>query len=79
MLKEIDANTSLESNEIILSRVGSVHDYRRVLDLMIGFIDTLYTPLGTTGNYSAISNLQFTVTHVLGLSVFTSRILATGL
>jgi hypothetical protein len=41
-------------------------DYKRVLDGMIEFIDTLYTPLGTTGNYSAIADLhtlQFTVTH----------------
>jgi hypothetical protein len=56
--------------------------YRRVLDWMIRFIDTLYTPLGTTGNYSATADLhtlQFTVTHALGFSLFTSRILATDL
>jgi hypothetical protein len=49
---------------------------------MIGFLDTLYTPFGTTGNWSAITDLrtlQFTVTHALGFTVFTSRILATGL
>jgi hypothetical protein len=49
---------------------------------MIGFIDTFYTQLGTTGNYSSIADLhtlQFTVTHALGFSVFTSRILATDL
>jgi hypothetical protein len=47
---------------------------------MIGFIDTLYTPLGTKSNYSAISDLhtlRFTVTHALGFSVFAIRILAT--
>jgi hypothetical protein len=37
-------------------------------------------PLGTTSNYSAIADihtLQFTVTHTLGFSVFTSCILTT--
>jgi hypothetical protein len=40
--------------------------YKRVLHWMTAFIDTLYTPLGTTGNYTAIADLhtlQFTVTH----------------
>jgi hypothetical protein len=49
---------------------------------MIGFIDTLYNHFGSTRNYSAIADLrtlQFTVTHALGFSVFTSRILATDL
>jgi hypothetical protein len=54
----------------------------QVLDWMIWFIDILYIQLGTTGNYTAIvvlHTLQFTVTHELGFSVFTSRILATDL
>jgi hypothetical protein len=41
---------------------------------MIGFIDTSYTALGTTGNYSAIANLrtlQFTAANTQGFSVFT--------
>jgi hypothetical protein len=45
---------------------------RRGIIWRIGFIDTLYTPFGTTGNYSAIVDLhtlQFTVTHTLGFSV----------
>jgi hypothetical protein len=49
---------------------------------MIGFIDNLLTQLGTKGNYSVIAGLfilQFTVTHALGFSVFTSHILATDL
>jgi hypothetical protein len=49
---------------------------------MIGFIDTSYMPLGTTGNYSALADLhdlEFTVAQTLGFSVFTSRILATDL
>jgi hypothetical protein len=36
---------------------------------MIGFIDTLYTKLGTTGNYSALADLHtfhFTFSHALG-------------
>jgi hypothetical protein len=56
--------------------------YRRDLEWMIGFIDTLYTPIGTTGNYSVIADLhtlKFTVTYELGFSVFTNRILATDL
>jgi hypothetical protein len=58
---------------------GLCATYRQVffLDWMIGFIDT---KPGTTGNYSAITDLhtsQFIVTHTLGFSVFTSRILAT--
>jgi hypothetical protein len=55
---------------------------RRVLDWMIGFIDTLFTRLGTTGNYSAITilhTLQFAATQALGFSVFASRIPATDL
>jgi hypothetical protein len=47
---------------------------RWILDWTIGFIDTLYIPLRTTGNYSAIAIL-----HALGFSVLTSRILATDL
>jgi hypothetical protein len=55
---------------------------RWVLSWMIGFIDTLYTVLGTTGNYSTITDLhtlQFTVTHTQGFSVFTSCIQAVDL
>jgi hypothetical protein len=50
---------------------------------MIGFIAPYtFTTLGTKSNYSAIAiqhTLQFIVTHALGFSVFTSRILATDL
>jgi hypothetical protein len=47
---------------------------------MIGFIDTLYILIGTTGNYSAVADLhilQFTGTHALVFSVFSSHKLET--
>jgi hypothetical protein len=54
-----------------------------ILDWIFGFITPYtFTQFGTTGNYSAIANLhalQFTITHALGFSVFSSRILATDL
>jgi hypothetical protein len=43
---------------------------------MIGLIDTLYTPLKTTGNTAL---LYLTVAHTLRFSVFTNRLLATDL
>jgi hypothetical protein len=59
----------------ILSRLGGLcMTYKTgFFYWMIGFIDTLYTVLGTTGNYSAIADphtLQFTVstrTRILSL------------
>jgi hypothetical protein len=50
-----------------------------VLDRMIGFIDTLYTSLGTTIDYKAIAilTLYSSLLHTLVSSVFTSCILAT--
>jgi hypothetical protein len=51
---------------------------RRGMGWMIGFIDALYTPLGTTSNYSsiAISTLYNSLLHTLVSSVFNSLILA---
>jgi hypothetical protein len=49
---------------------------------MIVFISTLVTSSPKYNQYSVIADLhtfQFTVAHALGLSVFTSRLLATGL
>jgi hypothetical protein len=63
---------SVEEEEVLVTLDG-------VLDLMIGF-DTLHKVLGTTGDYSAISDLHtldFALTHAQGFSVFTSRIMAT--
>jgi hypothetical protein len=44
---------------------GLCVNYKRVLDWMIGFIETLFTQLGTTGNYSAtgISTLHSSPLH----------------
>jgi hypothetical protein len=38
--------------------LGECVTYRRVLDWMIGFTDTLYSPLESAGNYSAIADLH---------------------
>jgi hypothetical protein len=49
---------------------------------MIGFIDTLFTQyseLQALPRYRYSKHFQFTVTPILGFSVFTSRILATEL
>jgi hypothetical protein len=51
-------------------------DYGRCFILDIGFIDHLYTQLGTTSNYSAITNLHKSPRHPLSLFqpvVFTRR------
>jgi hypothetical protein len=52
--------------------------YRGVLDWMIGFISPSTNNSGIQA-ITALHTLQFTVTHALGLSAFTSRILATDL
>jgi 3-deoxy-D-arabino-heptulosonate 7-phosphate (DAHP) synthase class II len=58
---------------------GSVTNKKGILDWMIGF--TIQSNR-TQKQYSAIAdlrNLQFTVTHAIGFSVFTSRIQKTEL
>jgi hypothetical protein len=49
--------------------------YRRVLVSTIEFIDTLYMPVGTMGNHSAIANhrtLQFSVANTHGQCFWTA-------
>jgi hypothetical protein len=80
-LDEPQGQSGLCGLEKILLRFRLV-TVRRGLDRMIGFIGTLYVSLRSTLKYSAIADLhtlQFTVTHTLVSSVFTSRILATDL
>jgi hypothetical protein len=50
----------------------TVVTYGRVLDSMSGFVDTVYTRLGTTGNYSdiAILTLYRSFLHTLVPSVY---------
>jgi hypothetical protein len=61
-----------------------VCDYRRGFALDFGFIDHLYTQLGTTSNYSALANIhhsQITTAHAKyfpARSVFTSSCLVTA-
>jgi hypothetical protein len=79
---------TLSQSESILNLI--IHSYCHDLwvcvaidGVWIGWLDLLthsYTPLATINNYGATADLhtlQFTVTHTLGFSVFTSRILAT--
>jgi hypothetical protein len=48
----------------ILSRVTVRVIYRRVLDWMTGFFDTLYTPVGTRGRRGPVSVLHFMLSAV---------------
>jgi hypothetical protein len=54
--------------------VTCISDYRRGLNWMSVFINTLYNQLVQAIQLIAdLYNLQFTVTHALGFSVLTSR------
>jgi hypothetical protein len=79
----LTVQSDLEVMQIILSRVRDLCvTYKTgVWIWMSGFIDTLYTVHGTTGNYSAVAipTLYRSSLHTLGFSVLTSRILATDL
>lgn len=65
----------------ILSRVGGLCViYKTGFGLKDWFHYTLYIPLGTSGNHSAIAELHIlhiNITYAIRFSVFTSRILAT--
>jgi hypothetical protein len=79
VLSSLDVHERIHWFTIVVTCRG---DYRRVLDWMIGFIAPYTFTARDYRQYGAIADLhtlRFTVTHTLGFSVFTSRILATDL
>jgi hypothetical protein len=66
------------SDVYILYRIR-VAIVRRGLDWMFGFIALIHSNRVITSNTALSLILQFTVTHTLRFSVFTSRVLATDL
>jgi hypothetical protein len=81
----------LHNSLLTLQTCHNIIHYRKTMDQGIEYLTRLHRLVSiwyeshvfrTTGNYSAITvlhNLQFTVLHALGFSVFSSRILATDL
>jgi hypothetical protein len=70
-----------KQTQFILSRVEVTIDGGGGVGLDIGFIDHLYTRLGTTSNYSAtanLHNLQIRAKHFPACWLFTSRFLVTA-
>jgi hypothetical protein len=68
-------NTASNRKDLSLNVLSHV-TYRQFSDYMLGFIDTLFTQLGITLNYSAVADLhtlQFTVTHALGLKSYPGK------
>jgi hypothetical protein len=63
----------------VLSYVGLSMTYRPVLDWISDLLTAYTHPSDLRSSVANLHTLQFTVTHSLGFSVFTSRILATDL
>jgi hypothetical protein len=77
-----ECETWFHTQRMFENIVMCVSDCRRGLDWMVGFIDTFFVYSLNYKQYSAIAelhNLQFTVKHSLGFSVFKSRLLVTEL